>query len=596
MSSVKTSLLPALVDYYQRLEADPDADVAPFGFSRQKIAFGVVIEPDGSLHAIQDLRRTDSGRDVPTSMIVPGQSKASGSGINPCFLWDNPAYMLGYRREDPKPERTRQSFEAFRDQHLALRREIDDPAFAAVCRFLEKWKAEDAARIEALAQVGAGFGVFRLRNARSYVHECRPVLEYWRKQLTAGGSEAELVGMSLVTGQIEPLARLHEPKIKGVAGSQSSGAVIVGFNDDAYESYGKTQSYNAPVGVQDAFRYTTALNRLLAESARRVRIGDATVVFWSDRKTEAEDWFLNILDESAEDRATVERVGAFLRAARQGRLTEDLRDPSAAFYVLGLSPNVSRLNVRFWLVGTVGEFVDRLAQHIADLEMIGSRDDRPPLMIRGLVSEAMPEGTGPSRERQVAQMAGELARAVLVGSAYPQVLLAGIVRRVRADQQMNHRRAAALKACIVRNARLAGRNVEILMSLNKDHPDSAYQMGRLFAAIEKTQEEALPGLNKTVRNGYFGTASATPATVFPRLIRLHQHHIEKLEGGMKVVRERLVQEICSRIDRFPAHLALERQGVFHIGYYHQRQDFFTSRKDGQAADDGQRHQTQERPT
>ena len=115
------------------------------------------------------------------------------------------------------------------------------------------------------------------------------------------------------------------------------------------------------------------------------------------------------------------------------------------------------------------------------------------------------------------------------------------------------------------------------MSLNRDHPKPAYQLGRLFAALEKNQEKALPGINATVKDRFFGAASATPGAVFPRLIRMGQHHIAKLEGGLKVHAEKQVQEIMGRIECFPGHLDLVAQGLFALGYYHQRQDFFTQR-------------------
>lgn len=361
------------------------------------------------------------------------------------------------------------------------------------------------------------------------------------------------------------------------------GAAIVSFNLDAFESYGKSQSFNAPVGTRDAFRYTTALNLLLADDARRVRIGDATVVFWSDRPEggDAEAILREIfgddaykLDE-AEYTATVDRLKNFLDAARQGRLHDQLPDPDVPFYVLGLSPNASRLNVRYWLVGTVRQFAERLAEHVERLEMTGAKPNDPPLVIRRLLLETAREA------KDIApHLAGAVARAVLGGIPYPQALFSAVLRRIRADSLMNHRRAAILKAYLIRN-----RNEEVPVALNKEHPDEAYQLGRLFAAVEYAQTNALGDLNRTVKDAYFSAAAATPASVFPRLMRLHHHHVEKLPTKPEEKRrtkrffERLVQEICSHVNHFPRHLSLERQGLFYIAYFHQRQDFFTKRTD-----------------
>ena len=592
MTTPHASPIAALIAYYRRLADDPGQGVAPFGYSRQKISFRVVIEPRGEPFAIEDARQQVGKRLAPQLLVVPGQSKPPGQGINPCLLWDNAGYMLGFSTDDAKAERTARAFEAFRQRHLDLASQIDDEQFAAVCRFLERWDPANVTQVqghELLEELaGGGFGVFQVRGQPGHVHERPAVKAYWQQQLDARGDDADgPAAQSLVSGRIAPLARLHEPKIKGVTGGQSAGGVLVGFNEDAYTSYGKTQSYNAPVAEDEAFEYATALNRLLADDTHRVRLGDATVVFWSERPNAMESVLSAILggdapvDKDAEDPALTQRVAGFLDALRRGRPDEGIDEPDAAFYILGLSPNAARVSVRFWLSGTVGEFAQRLAEHVRNLEMMGARDDRP-LTVARLLRE-----TGREAKDIPPQLAGEVGRAILTGANYPMALMTAVLRRVRADQNMNHPRAATLKACLIRNHQME----DVPVALNKDHPEPAYHMGRLFAALEKTQQDAMPGLNKTIKDGYFATASTTPAAVFPRLIRLHQHHIEKLEGGLKVNRERLIQEICGHLDQFPAHLPIERQGMFHIGYYHQRQDFFTKRE----ADDQPQAPSEEEP-
>ena len=330
-------ILQALNDYYARLEADPDQDIAPFGFSRQKIAFCVVLEPDGRLHAIQDERVERNGKLVPRSEVVCGQAKPPGPGIKPCFLWDNGAYMLGFKPEDPKPGRTAEAFAAFRDSHLALRDVIRDDGFTAVCNFLGHWTPSNEAHHPILAEVGHGFGVFRLRQENAFVHKREAIRAYWERSL-ARQDKPPVMGTSLVSGDSLPLARLHEPQIKGVKGAQSSGAVLIGFNADAFTSYGKSKSYNAPVGEKEAFRYCTALNRLTSDNRRRVQVGDTTVVFWSDRPTPFEDMFGFVVGESAaEDERTNDEVRGFLNRLRKGRGGDLVTDGDVPFYVLGLS-------------------------------------------------------------------------------------------------------------------------------------------------------------------------------------------------------------------------------------------------------------------
>lgn len=587
MSQPASGLLPALVGYYRRLENDPNEGVADYGFSMEKIHFAIVVEPDGTLFSFDDIRpRNEKGKPIPRSLLVPDGGGRSGTGLKPFFCWDNTGYALG-RDNKGKPERAEAMFNEFRELHKSFLPALEtDAGFVAVCRFLDQWKPEQAESLPNWAEAAGLNVVFKLRACEGYVHQSEAVRAAWlRTSSKQDPSESRVLGVSLISGEEEDLARLH-PQIRGVVGANTTGAAIVSFNLDAFESYRKSQSFNAPVGTRDAFRYTTALNRLLADDVRRVRIGDATVVFWSDHPEgqDAEALLGEIFgdgpkNEDAEHAATVDRIRAFLDAARQGRLQDMLQDPDAPFYVLGLSPNASRLNVRYWLVGTVRQFAERLAEHVERLNMTGARPEDPPLVIRRLLLETArePKDIPP-------QLAGEVARTVLGGFPYPQALFNAVLRRVRVDAQMNHRRAAILKAYLIRN-----RNEEVPVALNKDHPDDAYQLGRLFAALEYAQTAALGDLNRTVKDAYFSAAAATPASVFARLMRLHHHHVEKLPTNPAEAKrdktrtkgffERLVQEICSHVDHFPSHLSLERQGLFYIAYYHQRQDFFTKRTD-----------------
>lgn len=576
-------ILQKLVEYYDRLEADPEEDVAPYGFSRQKISFAVVLNPDGTLNGLHDARVDNGRRMMPRLLVVPGQAKSSGSGFNPGFLWDSAQYMLGFKTEDPKPERTQRAFEAFRDRHLALTNEINDEAFSAVCRFLEKWQPTEAANHSDLPEIGVAFGVFRLAGQQEYVHDRPKVRAYWIRHI-AGDEEAPQAP-SLISGEVQTIARLHEPRIKGIRGAQMAGATLVAFNANAYESYGKSQGFNAPVGVEDAFKYSTALNRLTTKRERQVHLGDTTVVYWSEKPTAFEDELFGVFEtQNAEDTATLDQLKGFFNRLRRVAGGGTVEDADVPFFVLGLSPNASRLSVRFWEAGTVRQFAERLGQHIADLTLAGGPPDMPPITLQRMIDQT-------ARERKDIQplLGGAILRAVLVGGPYPASLAAAVLRRIRADGQTGgvngHIRASILKAYLVRKARVMKQKETVSMSSDKNCPHPAYHFGRLFAALEKTQEDALGGeLNVTIKDRYFSSASGNPVTVFPRLLRLHAHHLDKLgaeKRGLKIVREKLIQEIYEKIDAndgFPAHLSLDDQGRFFIGYYHQRQDFFKSKK------------------
>jgi CRISPR-associated protein Csd1 len=390
---------------------------------------------------------------------------------------------------------------------------------------------------------------------------------------------------SLISGEMQQIARLHEPKIKGVRGAQTSGAALVSFNEDAYESYGKSQSFNAPVGVEDAFKYCTALNRLTTSRDRPVHLGDTTVVFWTEKPTDFETVFPGVFENDyVEDEGSVIRLKNFFDSLRRAVGGGTFDNGDVLFYVLGLSPNAARVSVRFWHVGTVQQFAERLGQHLTDIKLAGGPPDMPLITIQRIIDQ-----TARERDDIQPQLAGAMQQAVLSGGPYPASVAAAVLRRIRADGQTDgvngHIRAAILKAYLIRKARLSKEKEIVFMSLDKTNTNVAYRLGRLFAALEKTQEDAMGGdLNVTIKDRYFSSASANPVTAFPRLLRLHAHHLDKLgadKRGFKIAREKIIQEICEGIDPqkgFPARLPLDEQGLFFIGYYHQRQDFFTSKK------------------
>jgi len=392
------------------------------------------------------------------------------------------------------------------------------------------------------------------------------------------------------------VARLHEPKIKGVRGAQSAGALLVSFNEDAYTSYGKEQSYNAPVGLGASFKYTNALNQLLGNNSRRLSLGDATVVFWAEHYTPLEEYVSDIFaggplpadDAPTEDKRRAEQVRLFFTQLRDGHAGDDAisSEDRTRFYALGLSPNAARISVRFWVDSTVGEMKARLAAHINDIDLVGARECDPPLMIRRIIlatgrAETDAKGRLKSYDADsiAPMLAGALARSVFTGGPYPQMLLTSMINRLRADGIISHPRVATIKACVVRNSRLKGQPKEVPVALDANRTDPPYVTGRLFALLEKIQSDSMGGdLNTTIKDRYFSAASATPGIVFPRLIRLSQHHMAKLETGQKIYYEKLLGEAISKLDGFARHLNLEDQGLFAVGYFHQRQNLFTSKK------------------
>jgi CRISPR-associated protein Csd1 len=371
--------------------------------------------------------------------------------------------------------------------------------------------------------------------------------------------------------------------------------LLVSFNANAFTSYGKEQSYNAPVGQATVFKYANALNQLLSMPERRVRLGDATIVFWADHHTLIEDAFAFLFSGESvdkkehkpeEDQKRVREAKLFLSQLRSG--TQDVAPEADSmptkFFILGLSPAASRLSVRLWVEADTGEMLRRLTEHVRDFAL-GSDDELPPSIWRIAQAtgraESDPKGRFKSYDSDSVspKLAGDLARSVLTGAPYPQSLLAAMVRRIYRDGHIRFERVSAIKACLVRNSRHTSNPLEIPMELDQTKADVPYRCGRLFAILEKAQSDSAGGeLNSTIKDRYFTAASVTPALVFPRLFRLNGHHLNKLETGSKIYYERLIGSAMVAPFEFPRQLSLLDQGKFITGYFQQRQDLYTSKK------------------
>ena len=556
-------ILQALCDYYER-----KPDLPRLGFETKAIPFVIEINTAGQFVQIEDTRTLEGKKKIARNFLMPqGVKKTSGIATN--LLWDNAEYVLGITSIG-KPERVQEQHAAFRAKLDVLADRINDEGLEAVRIFLQ---TPDRTRLEAdplwpeILETNPVM-TFRLNGNLGLVCQ-RPAI---RSVLENVGTDAEEITCS-ISGEQDGFERLHT-SIKGVWGAQSSGANIVSFNKDSFNSFGKLQGANAPIGKRAAFAYTTSLNYLLSkESTQRVQVGDASTVFWSEKHTDLEDTFADLFDEPPKDNPAKQTraIEALFKAPQTGALSAE--GSHTRFYVLGLAPNAARISVRFWQVGTVAEMSARIRQHFEDLEIIHASFEKPYLSLFRLLVATASQGKS---ENIPPNLAGEFMRAILAGLPYPQTLLQAAVRRIRAEREVNYPRAALIKACLNRQARCSpSQEKEIAVSLDDSNTNPGYRIGRLFAALEKIQEEASPGLNATIRDRFYGAASSTPVTVFANLMKLKNHHLAKLEEGRKRYFEKLIVQIMSNINNFPAHLSLADQGRFAIGYYHQRQAFFT---------------------
>jgi CRISPR-associated protein Csd1 len=571
------SALAALVRAYDRMAARNEVPV--FGYSMQSIGFLISLNEDGSVAGKPvDLRGGEGKKRIGRPTAVPQPVKRT-SGIAPNFLWDKTAYVLGVTEGESK--RTAAEHEAFIKLHRDWLTGSNDEGLVALLRFLESWHSKRFAESgwpEDMKDQNVVFALERQRLDNIYVHDRPAARDLWAKLCTEGNGEAEAI--CLVSGEKAPVARLH-PAIKGVWGAQSSGGSIVSFNLDAFTSYGHEQGDNAPVSETAAFAYTTSLNHFLErDSGHRVQIGDTSTVFWADAShaeaaAGAEEFFGAITggdDEKIADRS----VKIALEKIRGGTTSTDIiPNPleGVRFYVLGLAPNAARLSIRFYLEDDFGVIARRYLEHVERLRIEPPPRESTPSMWRMLVETAVLRKS----ENIQPNLAGEWLRAILSGAPYPATLLSTLIMRLRADHDVNALRVAMLKSVLMRNF-----NVEVPVALDPAYTDQGYLLGRLFALYEQVQMSALGRtVNATIKDKYYGAASAQPRKVFHLLESGSANHLSKIgkqKPGLKISLEKQIGAIMELMepgkDPFPTSLPSRSQALFGLGYYHQRNEFF----------------------
>ena len=576
-------ILQALLERYEDLAAR--GEISKPGWSPVNVSFGLVLSDNGELEQVvpllEEVMRGKKSVQAPRVMQVPEQIVRAGIKPKSNFLCDNSSFILGIDGKG-KPEQAASYFEVCAALHNEILADVDSPAAHTILRFFETWNPGSAenhpALIECLEDIKSGANIiFRVRG--QFAHEDAMIAAAWQCQYEI--DEGDEKGVCLVTGKdSSTTARIH-PKIKGVRGAQTMGASLVAFDkgSPAYSSFGKLEGDNAPVGKYAAFAYGTALNALLADREHIQQFGDTTLVFWAKSgQVACQNIFSQMLGTTSNEMTDSSLKSAMMRLA-SGKPTqwEDTEiSPDTPFYILGLAPNAARLSVRFFLRDSFGAFAAKLWAHQERLEIARPAfDKRESLSVWELLRETVNPN---SREKKASPlMSGELIRAILSGGRYPATLLNNVMLRIRAEREITRGRAAIIKAYYSRNEHIDCPREVLTVQLN-DSKNTAYRLGRAFSLLESIQETANPGIKATIRDKYFNSASATPATVFPRLINLAQHHLRKIDGGLKVHLERELSEVLVDIADFPARLSLPGQGAFQLGYYHQRQKRFESKK------------------
>lgn len=581
-------ILQALKEYYDRKAADPDSDSAPEGWIRVRIDYEIIINENGNFVQLNNKRENKLGFPALVPNIGKQAAKHNNSGKDANLLWDKPGFVLGIGN---KGEIKLSSFIETIDTWFD---DGQDMAVDAVRKFLLAGKSNRSVFSSIInhpdicqdIQNDRGNITFKLIGDNGFVFE-RPNV---KSVISSIAESADNLPHSvcLVTGKSSGIVDCH-PVVTGLYGAKKN-PNLVSFNEYAFCSFGKSKSYNAPVSTKAVDAYTKALSRLI-RSKQRIKVGDATTVFWSEKTSTLENdafYFFSEPPKDDPDRNTA-AVKVLYESIWSGSYV--VPEEITRFYVLGLSPNAARIAVRFWHVGTVKEMGTRFKQHVDDLAITHSAKVDKALPMRVLLKSI---ATQQKDDNIPPNLAGELMRSILEGIPYPATLLQAAIRRSRAEQAKKNKntgkpepnvpyeRAALIKACLNRSMRFNNpqNEKEIVMCLDEENTNIGYRLGRLFAVLEKIQADANSGLNATIRDRFYGAASSTPVAVFANLMRLSNHHLSRLEKekpGLVVRHKQLIGQIMCPINDFPTHLILADQGRFAIGYYHQTQDLWTKR-------------------
>jgi len=619
-------MLQDLVRYYEILAAEENSTVPKLGFGTANISFAINIDAAGNFINLTSCKIAAGNKLVAQPMTVPEPvTGRSGTKIKPDFLFGKSGYVLGFDNKG-KPDRAKDCFEAFKKHNISILSNARCKEAEAVIRFLKKWdpdKALDHPAIQGnLEEIYKGAN-FIFRYDGTDVHNVPLVQKAWMEHYQTQASDSP-VRQCLVTGEKAPIAILH-PSIKGLyiieekkksdfknetISSKKKNkkftvskdeCKLVCFNKFSFESYNPTKikrnGLNAPVSEYATFAYTTALNKLLADKSQKIKLGDTTVVFWAEstQKIYTDEVLLyldcsqlykddpeGVIVRSPSAEKTVRTVLEKIAQGKRADVEEVYKksvDRNTKFYILGMSLSKTRIVVRFFLKGTFGSFIEKIEQHYEDLAIQKQSNDKFSFIsIDDILNETVSKK---SKYNSVAtHFSSSLMRAVLLGEKYPDAMYQTIILRIHVEKDINYYKASFIKAYLTRKARKTGncKYEEVLtLSLNENATNKAYLLGRLFAVLDKLQEDANSNVKSKIRDKYFSAASTTPAMTYPNLLKLAQHHLSKLETKATYF-NKLIGEIMDKLEvdnnPFPKNLTLDEQGLFYLGYYHQRNEFY----------------------
>ena len=584
-------LISALCSYYDTLAESGRLEEK--GFTNQDVSYMIYLNPDGSVADIIDYfdeitvetKKGTTTKKVKKKIRVPVHPVSTS--VKAYLLDYRGEYIFGYEKKKKENEIFfhKEKRDAFVEKNLEFISGIDAPVVNAYRNFLLNWEKPESIDDTFYKKVVGSTCCFALNgHPELQLQNDSEIIKRCRENIAETDVADCEIGICAITGEEQPIARLHN-KIRGIRGGQASGTTLVCFNNPSDESYGKSQSVNSSISVAAAEKYVDALNYLLRENAHHTCIDELTMVYWADADNSEEDGaacdlFSYFCLSGKSDRAdTDNRLSAIMSKLRTGTvLADDLAadgiDPSVNFYVAGLTPNTSRVSVKFVYRNSVGKLVGNVSAHQRDLWHSGLNENTQ-LSVRTLTDALYSPKTSYSDRKPPYPLYAALMESILNGARYPRTLLSTVVQRCKTDRDLSDTRIALIKACLNRKARFMNKQEVISMALDTENNSQAYVCGRIFALLEYAQKKAAKGeLNRTIKDAYFTSACSKPSTVFPRLMQLAQHHLEKADNGGYI--NKLISEAIDKIEgKFPSTLSLDEQGEFIIGYYQQNKSIYT---------------------
>lgn len=592
-------LIKNLCDYYNIQNKNLSNDTSSEYLSEQHVHYMIMLTEEGEISDIIDIRERDivkqkNGKEKtifrPVNIILPKRSQKTAIDLN--IIEHRPLYIFGlnYNKEEFTPldekNKAKKAHQCFSQGNLEFCKGLNSKIVRAYYRFIEKWKPEDQVKNPYLLAIEKDYTnsyfCFALDgHPEIKLHEDQELLEKFIEEYKRNiSSQASVIAMCPIEGEYLPVARIHE-KIKGIKGGNPTGCVLVGMKENAYESYGKKQSYNSNLSESTMKKYTSVINKLLTDDNHRIYLDDMTIVFFAIVKDDSNecDLFKFMLNGSMEDRVndSLKAVAIEMLKGKTGDLKALQANPNVEFCIIGLTPNSSRISQRFIIRNSFGSIIQNIVQHQRDLALEGNIRQIAIWQINNeLVSPKSSEKSTESNKVS-SSLTSTIFYAILNGTRYPESLLSTVIRRVKTDIdeennnniKVNDIRVGIIKACLNRKARFTNNKEVIKMALDLSNNNPAYLCGRLFAALELIQQRAANGkLNRTIKDSFFASACSKPSTVFPRLIILAQNHLAKLKNTTYF--DMLIGEIVSQLNsEFPQTLSLDDQGQFIIGYYQQ---------------------------